>query len=52
MRQHGWQFDLETGKCLTSDVSLYVKPSGRGEAGNGRRLISPVAAHQTRHVQE
>ena len=25
--QHGWKFDLETGKCLTSDdVSLYTAP--------------------------
>ncbi len=32
--QHGWRFDLATGKCLTSDdVSLYAVPVGSDVGG-------------------
>ena len=36
--QHGWRFDLETGRCLTSDdVSLYVQPVAAEET---QRVLS------------
>lgn len=44
--QHGWRFDLATGRCLTSDdVSLFAMPVGAPPAGMTVGETSSEVAH-------
>jgi UDP-MurNAc hydroxylase len=44
-RLHGWQWDIDTGDCLTSDGhQLYTRPAGADDAADANDGAAAIAS--------